>query len=464
MIARGVAPRAAAGISGRRRVSFDDGDDAMSGDWKSGGQPPGGDKGQAAGWGEAAKQDAGGVAKGSGAAKGVDPRSAGREGSFTEVTRTSLGSRVKGALAGVVIGIAMVPGAAWMLFWNEGRAVQTAQSLGEGAGAVQAAEAGRVDAAMEGRLVHASAPLAVAGPLRDPDFGVQTTGAVRLVRSVEMYQWREERRSETRTNLGGAQETATIYNYTRGWSAQAIDSSRFRQPEGRFNPQMRYAARETLPAEARLGARRLTERQLAGFGEARPIRLDAVTFVPPAGAQVVDGGLYLGRDPASPQIGDMRVSFTQVPAGTASIVARQSGDGFEAYQTRAGDRLFMLRAGSLPAAEMFEQAVQANSVMTWALRGAGALLMFIGFGLVLRPFSVVGSVVPFLGSIVAAGASLVSLMLTLVLAPLVVAVAWFWFRPLVGAVVLALGLAAAFAVSRVIAKRRAAAAATPQPA
>lgn len=448
----------------------------MSGDWTSGGKAPGEEKGQPAGWGEGQKgggwatptgqgKEAGGAAKDfAGAAKAfVDPRSAGREGSFTETTRTSLGSRVKGALAGVLIGLALVPGSAWMLFWNEGRAVQTARSLGEGAGAVQAAEAGRVDPALDGRLVHVAGALAVAAAPRDPDFGVQAAGAVRIQRSVEMYQWREDRRSETRTNLGGAQETTTTYTYTRGWSAQPIDSSRFRQPEGRFNPPMRYAERETVAPEARLGARRLTGPQLAGFGEARPIALDAATFLPPAGARVIDGGLYLGRDPADPQIGDLRIRFAQAPAGPASVVAQQAGDGFAAYQTRAGDRIMMLRAGEMPAAQMFQQAEAANSVLTWVLRGAGAVLMFVAFGLILRPFSVVGSVVPFIGSIVGAGASLVSLMLTLVLAPLVIAVAWFWFRPVVGAVVLGVGLAGAFAVSRVVAKRRAAAA-QPAPA
>ncbi|HWT09835.1 MAG TPA: TMEM43 family protein, partial [Roseomonas sp.] len=399
---------------------------AMSGEWKSGGD---------GGW-----KSSGGV-----------------EGGFTEVTHTSFGSRVKGAIAGVLIGLALVPGSAWLLFVNEGRAVQTARSLSEGAGAVQAAEAGRVDPAMEGRLVHVAGPVTVAAPLRDPDFPVQAADAVRLVRSVEMYQWREERRSETRTNLGGSQDTVTTYTYTRGWSPEQIDSSRFRQPDGRVNPQMRFAARDTVAPGARLGARRLTEAQLRGFGETQPIVLDAAVFQPPPGARVVDGGLFVGRDPGNPQIGDLRIRFAQVPAGQASIIARQAGDGFAAYQTRAGDTLLMLRPGNVTAGEMFQSAEQTNTVITWLLRGFGALLMFIAFGLILRPMSVVGSVVPFIGSIVGVGTSLVSLMLTLMLAPVVIAVAWIWYRPVVGVIVLAVGLAAAFGVSRLVARRRAAA-------
>jgi hypothetical protein len=458
----------------------------MSGDWKSGGGDGSGDKGGTwdpdatrawtpgpgkdeggfatggKGFGDATPasfgggQDWGGAVKDAAQGFAVDPRSAGHEGTFTETTTTSFGSRIKGALTGVLIGLALVPGSAYLLFWNEGRAVQTAQSLTEGAGAVQAAEAGRVEATQEGRLVHVTGPITVQGTLRDPDFGVQAAGAVRLVRSVEMFQWREERRSETRTQLGGAQETVTTYSYTRGWSSTAINSSGFRQPEGRLNPPLRFEARNTVAPEARLGARRLTEQQLAGFGSPAPIALDAATFQPPSGARVMEGGLYLGRDPGNPQVGDMRIRFAQVPAGPASIIARQAGDGFAPYQTRAGDSLFMLRAGAVPASEMFAAAQSANATMTWILRLVGCVLMYAAFGMILRPLPVLGSVVPFIGSIIGVGTGLVSLLLTVILAPLVIAVAWIWFRPLVGTVVLLLGIGAAVGVSWLISKRKAA--------
>lgn len=426
----------------------------MSGDWKT---PPGGEGQKSPAW----NSDATVVSWQGGDAKqgfdAVDPRSAGTAGSFTELTRTSWGERVKGALAGVLMGLLLIPGSAWMLFWNEGRAVQTSRSLSEGAAAVQSAEPGRVDPALEGRLVHVSGPITVAGALRDPDFGVRAERALRIVRSVEMYQWQEQSRSETRTNLGGSQETVTTYNYTRAWSAQQIDSSRFRQSEGRFNPQMRYAARDTVAAEARLGARRLTETQLRGLGEARPLPLDASTFMAPAGAMVIDGGLYLGRNPQSPQIGDLRIRFSVVPAESASVVAAQRGDGFAPYQTRAADRVMMLRTGEEPAAAMFQAAEEGNTIMTWALRAFGVFLMFTGFSMIFRPLSVVGSVVPVIGSILGAGTGLVAGILTFVIAPVVIAVAWIFHRPLTGIIVLLAGLTVAAGLTWLARQRRAAA-------
>ena len=85
--------------------------------------------------------------------------------------------------------------------------------------------------------------------------------------------------------------------------------------------------------------------------------------------------------------------------------------------------------------------------------------------LILNPLVVVADVVPFIGSILSAGAGIVSLVLTAIVAPVVIAVAWFVYRPLVSAVVLAIGLALAYGVKRWASQRVAARkAAQPAPA
>ena len=60
-----------------------------------------------------------------------------------------------------------------------------------------------------------------------------------------------------------------------------------------------------------------------------------------------------------------------------------------------------------------------------------------------------------------AGASLVSLMATAVLAPLVIAIAWFWYRPLVAVVVLVAGAAVAFGLRQLAHQKSAARQAAP---
>ena len=76
--------------------------------------------------------------------------------SFTETTSVSWFGRLRRSVGGVVIGLVLIIGMVVLLFWNEGRAVTTARSLAEGAGAVVSVGADAVEAANEGKLVHVS--------------------------------------------------------------------------------------------------------------------------------------------------------------------------------------------------------------------------------------------------------------------------------------------------------------------
>jgi hypothetical protein len=378
---------------------------------------------------------------------------------FTVTTHTSWFTRIKQAFGGIVIGLLLIPGSMWLLAWNEGRAVTTARSLAEGAGIVRSVDIARPDPANEGRLVHVAGPLRVPGTLRDPEFGVTAEGAVRLVRTVEMYQWEEERRSETRTTLGGGQETVTTYSYRQSWSSRPIDSGRFQQPQGRQNPPFRYQAATQAAREGTIGGFRLAEAQLSGIGESRPVPLQQGQVTVPPGAQIQGDAIYVsaqgfGAPGGAAQIGDMRIRFQVARAEEATVLAGQRGDAFAPYQTRAGDVLMMTATGVVPAAEMIRQAEQTNMLMTWGIRLGGALLMMIGFGMILAPFRVLADVVPLFGAIVGAGTGLIGLMLTAILAPLTIAIAWFAYRPLVGAIVFAAGVAVAVGVGWIAKNRR----------
>ena len=59
-----------------------------------------------------------------------------------------------------------------VLFWNEGRAVDTANSLTEGASSVIAVQASPVIAANDGKLAHLSGPTASSPDIVDADLGV----------------------------------------------------------------------------------------------------------------------------------------------------------------------------------------------------------------------------------------------------------------------------------------------------
>lgn len=386
---------------------------------------------------------------------------------FTEVTSRSWISRIGQSIVGVLIGLVMVIASIVVLFWNEGRAIQTARSLAEGAGLVVDVNSARVDPGNEGKLVHISGDLTAPGRLSDAEFGVTAKG-LRLVRAVEMYQWKEETKTETHQKLGGGEEDVTTYTYHRVWSDTRHDSSRFRHPDGHENRTMRYHRVDVIARDATLGAFHPGEQVL------RLLPADERLSVDPAmvgssstrggsPVQVADGDLYLGNDPSNPRIGDLRISYRLAPNGSASIIGRQTGTDLTEYQAKAGDQLLMATPGVASAAQMFKAANDENRMLTWVLRFVGAVLMFIGFALILRPLVVVADVVPFIGNILGAGVALVALGLTAVLAPAIIAIAWFAHRPLLSIAVIAIGLIVAFGV-RTLATRRVQTASTAQKA
>ena len=81
--------------------------------------------------------------------------------------------------------------------------------------------------------------------------------------------------------------------------------------------------------------------------------------------------------------------------------------------------------------------------------------MFIGFLVFLRPLVVMADVVPFIGNLLQAGTTLVSILLTVIIAPIVIAIAWVFYRPLIALAVLAIGAALAFGVWKIVQQKRA---------
>ena len=372
--------------------------------------------------------------------------------SFREVTSVSWFGRIKRAVGGVVFGLLLVVLMVIGLFWNEGRAVQTARSLAEGSGAVVSVGTERVDAANDGKLVHVSGPVTASDGLADPDFGIAAQG-LRLSRTAEMYQWKEESKSETEKKLGGGEETVTTYSYSKVWDDSQIDSSEFKKPDGHQNPPMEIHSRTFQIPDGKLVAFDLDTPVLdriegdkdysLASSQAAAIKA-AYTGTKPL--NVVDGKIYLGADTTSPALGDYRIGYELAPLGVVSIVARQAGSRFEPYQTVAGDELLMVDTGNVPAAKMFADAVSENTIITWLLRAAGLLLLTIGFALFLSPIGVILDVIPFLGSIARMGTGIIAFFLAILVGTVAIAIAWFWYRPVLAAGILAAGLIAAAAV------------------
>ncbi len=349
----------------------------------------------------------------------------------TEVTSQSWFSRIGGAFKGVLFGLVMLLASFVLLFWNEGRAVKRHKALQEGSGLVVSVDAAKMDPAHEGALIHLSGEAATTETLSDPDFPV-SENALRLRRAVEIYQWRESESRKTRKKLGGGSETVTTYSYNRGWSSNLEDSSRFKEPSGHENPtSIRFPASEETAREVSLGGYHLSEGDVRRIDRWEDVGV-AEAAVLPEGARARDGGIYVGRNPDAPEVGDLRIRFGVVRPTTISLVGMQQGQTIGDYRTTNGDTIHVLEVGSHDAAAMFQSAESANQTLTWILRGVGFVVMFLAFLMMLSPLKVLADVVPFIGTIVGSGTALISFLVAAVFSLGTIAIAWIVYRPPVG--------------------------------
>ena len=369
--------------------------------------------------------------------------------SFTETTTTSWFSRLKGALIKIVVGFILLIACIWLLFWNEGRSVKTYRALVEGAGLVISVDNGSVDPANDGKLVHISGPVKPVGMPEDDVLGVSADGAAGLERIVEMYQWVETSKSETRKQLGGSEETVTTYSYHKEWNRREISSGSYRQ-SGHDNPQKPIDDASFAVPSATIGAFSVDGRAVARLGQERPVPLtaveanrlgEAVTLGKPV--STIGGQAVFSFDPQNPQVGDIRIRFERSDISEASFVGAQRGAGLTPYKTTNGRDLFLSDAGLVDAAAMFDAAQSENTIITWAVRIGGLVGLFVGFAFILSILGVIADVVPFIGSIVRFGTTAIALIFTLLIGPAVIAIAWIAYRPFVAIAVLAVGIALA---------------------
>lgn len=355
----------------------------------------------------------------------------------TVTTTQSWGSRLGGSFKGILFGIIMFLGSFVLLWWNEGSTQEQRLALLEGAAMVVAAPNAEIDKDKEGKLIHTTGLIKTEESLQDGEFGIAMPEALQLRRQVEMYQWQESSSSKSEKNLGGSETTTKTYSYAKGWSSSLAKSSNFQKPEGHQNPEtMEYENQTWVADQARMGALRIRPEEVKGLSNFQPIDLEGFLFNKILRSyQVMGDHIYVGDNPQEPQVGDMRIRFSFVPATQASIIAQQQGDVLVPYQTKVGKALLLLQSGDHSAQAMFASAQSANDTMAWIMRLVGFMLMFAGLRTILAPLSVLGDVVPFIGDLIGVGTGIIAFLIALPLTLITIAIAWVFYRPL-----LALGL------------------------
>lgn len=368
--------------------------------------------------------------------------------SYTEITSESWFSRIADSIKGILFGFILFIIAFPLLWWNEGHSVERYNSLKEGQGVVVSVVATAVDPANNGKLVHTQGLATTQDILQDDVFAVSAP-AIKLKRIVSMYQWKESEKSETTEQVGGSKTTKKTYSYDKQWSDDEINSSKFKQASGHNNPAMPHKSHTFQAQDVSLGAFKLNAEQISRLSGEQDFSIqEAPTSTLLAGKKLTatGTGFYVGDNPTNPQIGDLKVSFKIVKPADVSIIAQQQGNSFVAYQTQAGSAVDLVEMGLMDANAMFAIAQSENTMITWAIRIAGFLLMWIGLSMIMKPLSVLAAVLPFLGDLIAMGTGIFAFLLALPFTMITIAVAWITYRPLLAGILIAVALGAIIAM------------------
>lgn len=353
---------------------------------------------------------------------------------YTETTTTGYGTRVGNSFKQIGTGFLMFLAGTVLLWWNEGRTVKTGDAIVEAQQAtVEMEHPDKMDASLDGKMVHANGTAVSNDILKDGTFPV-AGNFTKIDREVEYYQWVERKEEQKRDKLGGGEETITTYYYDRKWVDEPVNSGSFHDPQYRGANTVRAQFEDqTVYAEnVSFGAYKLPDFFIKQVGTAE----DLMVFQEPADyAKALMGGdsvqvtendvtqalqglntdfndisgnvVYYG-DPANTQVGDVRVTFKGVkPQNEISIMAQVKGDTFAQYVAKNGYTFSRLNNGTATAAEMVQQAKDENDMIKWALRLLGVLLVIGGLKGIFNFLVILLKVVPFLASIMNFGVGLI---------------------------------------------------------
>lgn len=362
--------------------------------------------------------------------------------SFSEATQTSFFGNLKSALMGVLLGPVIIYGALHLVWWNEGRTLETYLSLKEGANQVIEIDSQKIDSHHEGSLVHFSGKAQTSEFLEDEQFGVRTN-AIHLNRIVEMYQWKETKRTRRKKKIGGGSKSTTTYTYEKIWSRTLISSSRFKKASEYQNPKtMPLQSKDFSAKDVKVNSFRLTPSLIKKIKADQVIPLHDVTKTPlinqQSGNKVTDH-IYYG-DAQAPQIGDIRVKFTQTGQTEVSVIGKQHKNTIHPFKTSVGEDIQILSIGIHDSKSMFEKEQTKNTLIGWAIRVLCLFLAWVGFKLLMGPITALANFFPLLGSIVEVGTSFIAAALAVPLTLTVMGVAWLSHRPIIGGGTLAIAV------------------------
>ncbi len=218
------------------------------------------------------------------------------------------------------------------------------------------------------RTVHMSCKALTKSYVADNDFGIRILGLV-LKRKVEMYQWVEHR-----SNKSGSGSSSVYYQKEWKPNLESTYSSVYRNPGT-----MPYEEKSFIANRVEFGNRLLNNSLLSSAKS--QMSLDLSPYKIP-GTINLGEYLFIGRSPQSPEVGNLRISYTYIPNNiNLSIISRENGKTFRPVPLPDGGEMELAYVGDFSSGELINQAKKEAETSNWVLRIVAFLFMCASMGL-----------------------------------------------------------------------------------
>jgi hypothetical protein len=335
---------------------------------------------------------------------------------YTSTEHTSWVQQLRNSSGGAVIGVSFIFGAIGTIHWNETRINM----------ATFAERSVEVSRASQGSLVSVTGPISTNELLDDGQL-LRPGRYVVIDRTVEMYSWKEDSKTEERKkHLGGSETTTKTYTYESQWTKDPKNSSQFKYSSEHRNPSKAVADKIFKVNTAQIGQYNLDMNALSYVSNPRSnctnqnqsslwkkdsnnsmyrsIQLrpsDALVLNSQNAKQrlntvITPSYIYQNiNSSGSPKVGDLRICYAALPTGSLvtvfgrldqSRITVYPKQGFEFLRLIPGDR-----------SEALQILSSEERTWKWVFRCTGFLLMYIGVGLSGYPIVVLCNFFPWLG-------------------------------------------------------------------
>ena len=388
----------------------------------------------------------------------------------------SMITKIANSKFGIGGGIMAVFTGTLMLISNErdfkmiGDAIREAESV-----VVELDDANSLDTEMDGKLTYGVSTIQTDEFVVDELFDV-SINAIKLTRVVKYYQWVEIEEEES-----DDESSYTTYYYEKQWTDAPVNSSKFNDSRYRSDnwvimeidnltkwadivnwgayilPQfIKKEIKGENPVTINLSpqVKEMFEKALvkcaSGHTASALIKASDHEYV----HNFKVNTLHFGTDPSKPAIGDVRVEINHIPpGGDLSVIAQVMGNTFTEYIAKNGRTFFSVYNGNDSMEKMFKREHSNNAWNAWAMRVFLTILVILGMRFTLKPVNMLFSRIPLLGSIVNVGIKIATTMLGLAWSLIVIALAWFFYRPLITLIIFTVVAAIIFLLKKMGEKR-----------